>query len=267
MGIVARFLVAAGMIALLICWTLETAEAFGADLFVENHTHAATVSAECRRARRICISHALDHRRAGRRPTFGDRGARLDRGCEGKGWGRLNRPMTGIPGGLRFRSWLAPRRNARVWTVVLAYLLPVWVFRYVPTQDGPSHVFNALVIKDYSDSAAGYHQVFEIRADPLPNWTSHLLLAGLLYVVPPLVAEKLLVSLYVLGFAGSFRYFLGAFGERPPPDLVGGAALRLQPLLLDGLLQLLPGSRIAVDDSRVLPCAAARRCTCRKQPY
>ena len=103
------------------------------------------------------------------------------------------------------------------WALVLAYLLPVWVFRYVPTQDGPSHVFNALVIKDYSTTAAGYDQVFEIRTDPLPNWTSHLLLAGLLHVFPPLVAEKLLVSLYVLGFAGGLRYFLGAYGERCRP--------------------------------------------------
>src|SRR5262245_33869959 len=91
------------------------------------------------------------------------------------------------------------------------------MFRYVPTQDGPSHVFNALVIKDYGTSAAGYDQVFEIRPDPLPNWTSHLLLAGLLYLFPPLVAEKVLVSMYLVGFAGAFRYFLRAFGERCRP--------------------------------------------------
>jgi hypothetical protein len=103
------------------------------------------------------------------------------------------------------------------WAVVLAYLQPVWVFRYVPTQDGPSHVFNAQVIKDYHNSAAGYDAVFAIRSDPLPNWTSHLLLAALLHLFPPLTAEKLLVSLYVLGFASALRYFLGAFGERCRP--------------------------------------------------
>ncbi len=41
-----------------------------------------------------------------------------------------------------------------------------------------------------------------------------MLLAGLLYLMPALVAEKVLVSVYVLGFAGSFRWFLGAFGPR-----------------------------------------------------
>jgi hypothetical protein len=122
------------------------------------------------------------------------------------------------PWQLRIRSWLACHAEAvAFWAIVLAYLLPVWVFRYVPTQDGPSHVFNAQVIKDYRDPAAGYAEVFAIRPDPLPNWTSHLLLAALLHLVPPLTAEKVLVSLYVVGFAGALRYFLGAFGERCRP--------------------------------------------------
>ena len=89
------------------------------------------------------------------------------------------------------------------WALAFLYLVPVWVYRYVPTQDGPSHLDNAQILKDLGNSVAGYEAYFEIRADPIPNWTSHLLLAGMLYVVPPLLAEKLLVSLYILGFAGS----------------------------------------------------------------
>jgi len=103
------------------------------------------------------------------------------------------------------------------WALAFLYLVPVWAYHYVPTQDGPSHLDNAQILKDLGNAVAGYEAYFEIRADPIPNWTSHLLLAGLLYVVPPLSAEKFLVSLYILGFAGSFRYFLGAFGERSRP--------------------------------------------------
>ncbi len=116
------------------------------------------------------------------------------------------------------RSWLARHAEAvAFWALALAHLVPIWAFRYVPTQDGPAHVFNAQVLREYGQSAAGYEQYFELRPDPLPNLTSHLLLAGLLYVFPPLVAEKLLVSLYVLGFAGAFRWFLGAFGSACRP--------------------------------------------------
>jgi hypothetical protein len=103
------------------------------------------------------------------------------------------------------------------WALAFLHLAPVWAFHYLPTQDGASHLDNAQILKALGSSDSNYEAIFEIRADPIPNWTSHLLLAGMLFVVPPLIAEKLLVSLYILGFAGSFRYFLGAFGERTWP--------------------------------------------------
>jgi hypothetical protein len=103
------------------------------------------------------------------------------------------------------------------WGLALLHLLPVWQFQYVPTQDGPSHLFNAQVLIELGRSNPRYEEFWEVRVEPIPNWTSHVLLAGLLHVVPPLVAEKLLVSLYILGFAGAFRYFLGAFGPRAEP--------------------------------------------------
>ncbi len=111
---------------------------------------------------------------------------------------------------------------AMFWLLAAAYVLPIWAFTYVPTQDGPSHLVNAQILKDYADPTAGYAQFFEPRNSLVPNLTSHLLLAALLYVVPALVAEKLLVSLYVLGFAGAFRYFLGAFGDRCRPLSLAG---------------------------------------------
>jgi hypothetical protein len=97
--------------------------------------------------------------------------------------------------------------------VAFLHLTPIWVFPYVPTQDGPSHLANAVILKDFHSPQARYREWFELRWEPFPNWTSHLLLAGLLFALPPLVAEKVLVSLYVLGFAWSFRYFLDAFSR------------------------------------------------------
>ena len=52
-----------------------------------------------------------------------------------------------------------------------------------------------------------------------------MLLAALLYLVPPLVAEKVLVSVYVLGFAAALRRFLGAFGPRCRPLAWAGLLL------------------------------------------
>jgi hypothetical protein len=97
--------------------------------------------------------------------------------------------------------------------LVVLYLLPVWIYAYAPTQDGPAHLANALILKNLAAGQTRYHEFFAIRWEPLPNWTTHLVLAGLLCVFPPLLAHKALVSLYVLGFAWSFRYFLASFGR------------------------------------------------------
>jgi hypothetical protein len=110
------------------------------------------------------------------------------------------------------------RRAARHWPetlfvfVVLLYLVPIWVFPYLPTQDGPSHLYNALILSNYGSPHAHYLDYYELRWEPFPNWGSHILLAALVSVFPPLIAEKLLASFYVVGLAWSYRYFLGSFG-------------------------------------------------------
>ncbi len=108
------------------------------------------------------------------------------------------------------------------WFLVAAHLIPVWAFQYLPTQDGPAHLSNAVILKDYGAPDTHYHELFEIRREPIPNWTVHLVLAGLMFVVSPLVAEKLLITGYIFALAGAMRYFCGAFGERTRPlALVG----------------------------------------------
>lgn len=92
--------------------------------------------------------------------------------------------------------------------LVGAHLLPVWLFRYVPTGDGPSHVGNSIVLRDYFDPHARHREFFELALALFPNWTSHVVLAGLSCIVPPLCAEKLLVSGYVIGLAFACRGFL-----------------------------------------------------------
>jgi hypothetical protein len=101
---------------------------------------------------------------------------------------------------------------AAFWLLTLLYLVPAWAFHYIPTQDGPAHLSSAIALKDYGAPGTRYHEFFQIRSEPLPNWLSHLLLVGLLYVFPPLVAEKILVTLYIVGFAAAARYFLTALG-------------------------------------------------------
>jgi hypothetical protein len=104
-------------------------------------------------------------------------------------------------------------------------VLPIWSFRFLPTQDGPSHVANSIILRELCRSSDRYGSYFALRREAIPNLTSHVLLACSLYLFPPAVGEKLLATLYVLAFACGYRYFVGSLA--PGNSIVGLAGLLL----------------------------------------
>jgi hypothetical protein len=102
--------------------------------------------------------------------------------------------------------------------LALLYVLPFWVVGHVPTTDGPSHTYNAWVLRHYADAERYplFQRYYEINPLPYPNWISHGTMALLMLAVPAQAAEKLLVSGYVLAFLAGAWYLAGAArpGER-----------------------------------------------------
>ena len=95
--------------------------------------------------------------------------------------------------------------------LLILYLLPIWIFAYFPTQDGPSHVYNALVLKEYSDHANyKIRDAWKLNITIFPNWLSHIVLAALLYIFPPMMSEKILLTIAIGMIPISFFYFLNA---------------------------------------------------------
>jgi hypothetical protein len=96
--------------------------------------------------------------------------------------------------------------------MVLLLLVPVWSVPYVPTTDGPSHVYNAWILRQYHNTEEYplFQKYYEIDWRPIPNWLSHAVLALLMLVLEPRMAEKVLLSGYVVLLAGSARYLVGA---------------------------------------------------------
>ena len=95
--------------------------------------------------------------------------------------------------------------------LLILHLLPIWIFAYFPSQDGPSHVYNALVLKEY-----GEHENYKMRdawklnITIFPNWLSHIVLAALLYIFPPVMSEKIFLTIAVGLIPIAFFYFLNA---------------------------------------------------------
>lgn len=100
--------------------------------------------------------------------------------------------------------------------LALLYVLPFWTVRYLPTVDGPCHAYNAWILRQYGnvEEYPLFQQYYDINWRPYPNWVSHATMALLMFVVPPLAAEKLLVSGYVVLFLGGAWYLAGAVRPR-----------------------------------------------------
>ncbi len=87
--------------------------------------------------------------------------------------------------------------------LVAIWMIPVWANRYFVTLDGPSHVYNSFVVLEFlkHHDTDFWGRFYILKNQFNPNWFSHLTLAFLLNFFSPEVAEKILVSIYVLLFS------------------------------------------------------------------
>lgn len=96
--------------------------------------------------------------------------------------------------------------------LVLVHLLPLWSFRYFPTTDGPAHLYNAWAANQLLTHAQHpFHQYLAFNPVPVPNYLTQGLLMGLLHLLPPWLAEKLVQSLFVVGLPWAVRYVVRAW--------------------------------------------------------
>ena len=95
--------------------------------------------------------------------------------------------------------------------LLILHILPLWIFAYFPSQDGASHIYNGLMLNEY-----GKHENYKLRdawelnITVFPNWLSHIMLAAFLYVFPPVISEKVLLTIAIGMVPFAFFYFLNA---------------------------------------------------------
>jgi len=93
--------------------------------------------------------------------------------------------------------------------VLVISLIPIWLFDHIPTQDGPSHLYNSYILRElFINNSNIINDIYEINFKLFPNWSSYLILAFFMSFVEPLIAEKILVSLIIVLLPLSIYYFL-----------------------------------------------------------
>ncbi|WP_210514279.1 hypothetical protein [Hymenobacter terricola] len=113
------------------------------------------------------------------------------------------------------------------------HLLPIWAFRYFTSTDGPAHLYNAWVLKTMLlDPQSKFRTLLAFNLNPEPNYLSHALLAACLTVLPPWLAEKAVLTLYVAGLPLAVRYLLRSW-----QPAAGFLAVLAFPLIYSVVLQ------------------------------
>lgn len=134
----------------------------------------------------------------------------------------------------RLTQWVRQPENALFAALILLHLIPIWAFTYFPSQDGPAHLNNANVLREYNHpDRSVFREYYVINSNPEPNWTGHLALAALMYLVPLMAAEKLLLSVYAVLLPLSARYAVRAVN----PENAGLASLSF-PFIFNYLLHM-----------------------------
>ena len=92
--------------------------------------------------------------------------------------------------------------------LLLISLLPLWIFRYVPSLDGPQHLYNANVIIQLLKGSEIFRKFFRINEVVVGYWTGHFALSFFNLFLPAWLAEKIFLTAYVLEVVFSFRYLV-----------------------------------------------------------
>lgn len=130
------------------------------------------------------------------------------------------------------------RRSERLLAVLTAAaLVPVWLFRYFPTQDGPSHLYNAFVLARLDQPLI--REFFQLNLALFPNWTTYLLMAPLTRVLPPLVVQQIVLSLCVIAIPAATLYLQKSFKAEADATALLGTILAFSYLFFLGFLNFI----------------------------
>lgn len=99
---------------------------------------------------------------------------------------------------------------------IIAAILPFLLVRYVPSLDGPQHLYNARLTAELIKGNEFIAQFFRFNPVLIGNLSAIYIMAVLMLIFPAFIAEKILLVCYVIGLVIAFRYFLRSMTKSVP---------------------------------------------------
>src|ERR671919_156179 len=104
-----------------------------------------------------------------------------------------------------------PVHRILVAALLVASLVPVWTATYFPSQNGPWHLLVSKMLHDYvANASSNYFDYYELAPHPIPHLLHTVLVTLVSFVMPVVVAHKVIISLYIVLLPLSVFTFLSA---------------------------------------------------------
>lgn len=94
-----------------------------------------------------------------------------------------------------------------------AHIALVWWLPHFPTQDGPSHIYNLVILKDLLNGGRIWGDFYVSRLSAIPNLGFHIVAYPLLSLFSPAATEKIFITVYILIMVVSVPFFLRSFDK------------------------------------------------------
>jgi len=101
--------------------------------------------------------------------------------------------------------------------LLITHLGLVWWLPYLPTQDGPSHIYNLVILHDLLNGGKEWGNFFSYQLRAVPNLGFILFTYPLLHFFSPLFVERIFISIYIILIGVSVPFFLRTFNKQPLP--------------------------------------------------
>lgn len=95
-----------------------------------------------------------------------------------------------------------------------AHVTLIWFLKYIPTQDGPSHIYNLVILRDLLHGGEIWGAYYTHHLQLSPNLGFQIFAYPLLSFLDPWQAEKAFLSIYIFLMGLSVPVFLKTF-DRP----------------------------------------------------
>ena len=93
----------------------------------------------------------------------------------------------------KFFAFVSKHEKMLFLLVTIANLSPIFIGRFFPTLDGPSHLYNSNLIVNLLFNSEGLTPFYAFNPELVPNWSGHFILVLFSSILPSYMAEKILL--------------------------------------------------------------------------